>query len=77
MTHVSGERVRAAAAEAAGPRWMQLWAGNEAPAQQGEESLSPLYFFNFFLFPTDLNHKFEQPKTVFRIWGKNKSCLEI
>ena len=23
--------------------WMQLWAGNEVPAQQGEESLSPFF----------------------------------
>ena len=67
---MSGERAGAAATEAMGPGRMQLWAGNEAPTQQGEESLSPF-------FSTDLNHKFEQPKTVFRIWGKNKSCLEI
>jgi hypothetical protein len=33
-------------------------------------------FFKFF-FPIDLNHIFEQPKTIFRIWNKNKSCLEI
>ena len=43
MTHVSGERVGAAAVKAAGPGWIQLWAGNEAPAQQGEESLSPFF----------------------------------
>ena len=72
---MSGERAGATVAEAAGPGRMQLWAENEAPAQQGEESLSP--FFLIFLFPSDLNHKFEQPKTIFRIWGKNKSCLEI
>jgi hypothetical protein len=42
------------------------------PAQQGEESL---FFISFF--PINLNHIFEQPKTIFRIWGKNKSCLEI
>ena len=41
--HMSGERAGAAAAEAAGPGWMQLWAENVAPAQQGEESLSPFF----------------------------------
>jgi hypothetical protein len=33
----------------------------------------------FFLFPNETTHNsnFEQPKIVFKLWGKNKSCSKL
>ena len=65
-----------AARSRAGAAAAWAWAGEATLGQTrgGRPGKKQIEFSIYFLFPTDLNHKFEQPKTVFRIWGKNKSC---